>query len=133
MSEFVLICDALVLNNKGEILFQKRKIKDKPDMWATPGGKVKIGERLEDTVVREVLEEHDINIKPFRYLQHLEVIRPKNHYIYFTYLAKLISGTPKIMEPNKCSEVGFFSLDELPEPMTFQTKDYVKNYLNSKF
>ena len=133
MSEFILVCDALVLNDKGEALFQKRKITNKPDMWATPGGKVKIGERLEDAVVREVLEEHDINIKTLRYLQHFEVIRPKNHYIYFTYLAKLISGTPKIMEPDKCSEVEFFSLDELPEPMTSQTKDYVKNYLNSKF
>lgn len=133
MSEFVLICDALVLNDKGEALFQKRKITNKQDMWATPGGKVKIGERLEDAVVREVLEEHDINIKVLRYLQHSEMIRPKNHYIYFTYITQLISGTPKIMEPDKCSEIGFFSLDKLPEPMTSQTKEYVKSYLNSKF
>lgn len=36
------------------------------------------------------------------------------------------------MEPNKCSEMGFFSFDKLPEPMTLQTKNYMTNYLNSK-
>lgn len=95
MSEFIIICDALVLNDKNEILFQKRKVPNKPDMWATPGGKVKKGEKLEDALIREVLEEHDIEIKVIKYLQHSEVIGQKNHYIYFTYLANLINGTPE--------------------------------------
>lgn len=132
MAEFIPICDALILNDNREVLFQKRKITNKPDMWAVPGGKVKIKERLEDAVVREVLEEHDINIRIFKYLQHTEVIRPKNHYLYFTYLAELNDRTPKIMEPDKCSGIGFYSLDNLPEPMTSQTKNYVEKYLRSR-
>lgn len=133
MPEFVVVCDALIFNDSEKVLFQKRKSSNKPDMWATPGGKLKKGEKLEDAVVREALEEHGIDIKVIEYFHHSEVIRPKNHYIYFTYIAKLINGTPEIMEPDKCGGVGFFDLYNLPEPMTSQTQDYISKYLNSKF
>jgi len=36
---------------------------------------------------------------------------------------------PKIMEPNKCDEIGWFKLDKLPEPLSTITKLDLKRYL----
>lgn len=46
----------IVHNNK--VLFQKRK-QDK--FWALPGGKIKVGEKSEDTIKRELREELELN------------------------------------------------------------------------
>jgi 8-oxo-dGTP diphosphatase len=40
-----------------------------------------------------------------------------------TFLAKFKGGAmPRITEPEKCDEIGWFSLDNLPEPLSIITK-----------
>ena len=39
------------------------------------------------------------------------------HYVTLLFVCTNFSGNPKIMEPEKCSEVAWFSLDNLPEPL----------------
>ena len=46
-----------IIVSKEKILFQKRK-QDK--FWALPGGKIKVGEKSEQTIVRELKEELEI-------------------------------------------------------------------------
>ncbi len=133
MSKIIIACDALILNEKEEVLLQFRKnTKVFNGFWNTPGGKVEFGERLEDALKREVLEEHDISIELVRFLQPYEGIFPESHTLVGAYLAKIVKGTPKIMEPEKCSDLQWFPLMSLPQPLTPQAKEYVATYLSSK-
>lgn len=61
--KFVLLQDgaaAIIVNKKGQILLQSRTDNDK---WGLPGGCQELGERFEDTIIREVKEETNLDIK----------------------------------------------------------------------
>ncbi len=60
---FVLLQDgaaAIIVNEKKEILLQSRADRDK---WGLPGGCQELGERFEDTILREVKEETNLDVK----------------------------------------------------------------------
>lgn len=60
---FVLLQDgaaAIIVNNEGQILLQSRADRDK---WGLPGGCQELGERFQDTVLREVKEETNLDVK----------------------------------------------------------------------
>ena len=37
------------------------------------------------------------------------------HWVSPMFICRVKSGTPHILEPHKCEEIGWFSLDEIPE------------------
>jgi ADP-ribose pyrophosphatase YjhB (NUDIX family) len=39
----------------------------------------------------------------------------KQHWVSPTYLCRYRNGKPRILEPQKCEEIGWFSLDSIPE------------------
>ena len=60
--KFVLLQDgasAIILNNKGQILLQSRADRDK---WGLPGGCQELGERIEETMIREIKEETNLDV-----------------------------------------------------------------------
>lgn len=60
--KFVLLQDgaaAIITNQEGEILLQKRADRDK---WGLPGGCQELGESFEDTIIREVKEETNLDV-----------------------------------------------------------------------
>lgn len=68
--KFVLLQDgatAIIVNDKGEILLQSRADNDR---WGLPGGRQELGERFEDTVIREVKEETNLDVSE----ENLELI-----------------------------------------------------------
>lgn len=68
--KFVLLQDgaaAIIVNDKGQILLQSRADNDR---WGLPGGCQELGERFEDTVIREVKEETNIDVSE----ENLELI-----------------------------------------------------------
>ncbi len=120
--KFVLLQDgaaAIIVNEKGQILLQSRADNDK---WGLPGGCQELGERLEDTIIREVKEETNLDITE----DNLELIAivsgnsRRNEYpngdvvINNTalYCVKNYSGTLKWDEESK--NMKFFDLDNLP-------------------
>jgi ADP-ribose pyrophosphatase YjhB (NUDIX family) len=50
----------VVTNDAGEILLQRRSDND---LWALPGGTMDLGERIAETVVREVREETGLEVE----------------------------------------------------------------------
>lgn len=68
--KFVLLQDgaaAIIVNDKGQILLQSRADNDR---WGLPGGCQELGERFEDTVIREAKEETNLDVSE----ENLELI-----------------------------------------------------------
>jgi 8-oxo-dGTP diphosphatase len=124
---------AIVLNAKGEVFLAQRGnlAGNERGTWEFPGGSVDYGERLMDAVRREFLEEYGMVIEVGELLAVDDHILSEEgqHWISPTYLAKHISGTPEIKEADKCSAIGWFKLDALPEPLSQITQANVRDYL----
>ena len=60
--KFVLLQDgaaAIIVNKQGQILLQSRADRNK---WGLPGGCQELGERFQDTIIREVKEETNLDV-----------------------------------------------------------------------
>jgi mutator protein MutT len=102
--------------------------------WETPGGSIDFGETLEGAVRREIVEEYGAEIDIMEQWPAVDHIIPndKQHWVAITFLAKFKPGQePKIMEPDKCDEIGWFALDNLPSPLSIITQLDLKRYANS--
>lgn len=61
--KFVLLQDgaaAIIVNNEGKILLQSRADKG---IWGLPGGCQELGESFKNTIIREIKEETNLNVK----------------------------------------------------------------------
>jgi 8-oxo-dGTP diphosphatase len=116
----------LLLIKDHKLLLMKRTVKDSLDgMYALVAGKVDMHESPKKALAREAVEEAGIHVLS-EDLEHVATIHhaeknykgQKNDIIEFYFVPKKLSGTPVIMEPDKASELDFFPLDNLPEPLT---------------
>lgn len=117
------------VNGKIEILLQRRYntgyMDGKYDMACS--GHLEKGESLSMALVREAKEEIDLDIKEEN-LKLVSVIHPyKEDYINVFFITEKYEGTPKIMEHNKCDDLKWFDLDDLPENITIRNKNVIKN------
>lgn len=118
---------AVVTNDKDQVFLSKRSqnCKNERGCWEFPGGSVEFGETLADAVRREIREEYGIEVeilKQFPAQNHL-LPAEKQHWVATTFLTKIKLGeVPKIMEPERCDEIGWFSLDNLPTPLSVITQ-----------
>ena len=126
-------CGALIVNDKNEVLLVKRGIKSKNEagVWSKPGGAVEFGEQVENAVKREIKEELDIEIELTKFLGFTNhIIKSENqHWVTFNYLARIIKGELKIMEPEKIAEVKWFSLNNLPANLSQTTSEPIEQNL----
>lgn len=118
---------ALIFNGEGQLLLTLRgkKAKNERGKWEIPGGAVEFGETIEESLKREIKEELAIEIEVIEMLQLCNHIIPdeKQHWVSPTYICKIIRGEPKILEPEKCDEIGWFSLEEAEKlPLSIVTK-----------
>ena len=105
-----------------EVLLQLRQGTPYMDgHWAAAAaGHVERGETAYDAARREAVEElgiTDIHLDfafTMHRTQHAEAIDERVDW-FFT--ARSWAGEPRIVEPEKCAEIGWFPLDGLPEPM----------------
>ena len=134
---FLLIQDgaaAIIVNEKNQILLQRRVDNDR---WGLPGGCQEVGETFEETVLREVKEETNLDVKK-EDLVLLTVVSgdsrrrqyPNGDIVYnntVLYVIKKYSGELKCDEESKVLE--FFDIDSLPESQ--HDKDLIQAYMQS--
>lgn len=123
---------AMVFNDRGEVFASQRgpQAKNERGCWEFPGGTVEFGETLVVAVAREFREEYGMVIAVGALLSVDDHILPDEgqHWVAPTYLARHISGQPRILEPEKCPAIGWFTLDELPSPLSVITQANVASY-----
>ena len=116
----------IIVDNDNKILLQKRKgSKLWPGYYALPAGHIDEGENQYDALVREAKEELDIEINPKDIINSYVVLR-RNYfeidgkklepYIDYYFEISKYKGIPKIIELNKCEELIWSNIDDLPEP-----------------
>ena len=121
---------AFILNDNNELLLQKRAVPAEKDHWCIPGGRLEMFETLENAVIREAKEETDLDIEVIKLMGVCDhIIQEENaHWVATSYLCKIKSREPKIMEPDKASDMRWFSLDNLPDKLTITTKKALQDY-----
>lgn len=116
------------ITNDAEVLLMKRKAAHGNDTWAPPGGKLELGETFFECARREALEELGILIQEIKIIGITnDIFSPDNHYITVHTLATHYSDQPRIMEPDKCSEIRWFAFNNLPSPLFLSVANLIKN------
>lgn len=118
----ILTGTAVILRNgTGQVLLHKRSDNG---MWGFPGGMLEMGESLEDTARREVLEEVGIVIEAPRLIGVVSGADCLYHYpngdpvwcVTATYAADIGEQTPKILD--ETTDVTFVDLAHFDQPLS---------------
>ena len=94
------------------------------------------GERLEEAIQREVLEETGLVVRPlylaemFERIMHDDTGRVEYHYVLADYVCKVVSGKPKASDDAK--RVDWFRIDRLAELLlTEGTGEVIQRVFNA--
>jgi 8-oxo-dGTP diphosphatase len=91
------------------------------DHWAAAAaGHVERGETAIDAAHREAVEEiavDDLALEFVTAMQRTQHDLPIDERIDFFFVARSWSGEPRIVEPEKCAELRWCRLDDLPDPV----------------
>ena len=136
--QFLSAVYLIIKNEQNEILFQRRQgTKLWPGFLALPAGHVDTGENVYDAVVREAKEELNITISIENIIDTFVVNRrnksiPSYYDVYFeidSYVGDII-----INEPEKCSELKWIKIEDLPEDVIdFEKVALLNNKKGIKF
>ncbi len=129
----------LILDDKNRVLLQHRT---DTKNWGTIGGSCELGDSLEQTAIREALEEAGVTILELEFLGMLSGEKyffeyPNGDQIYnvgAVYVSQNWTGMPKA-DGFEGSEVRFFALDEIPVvhgSMTHDALEILKGYLEQQ-
>ena len=97
---------ALIINDNKEILFIKRLIKNEID-YSLPGGRIKENQTPKETLIRELKEELNFDIKVNEYFDEYNFYRIKDNVkvLCKTYHCKLLSNNLKINQDEDIEDV----------------------------
>lgn len=124
---------AILVNDQGKLFLAKRgpAAKNEQGCWEFPGGSVEFGETLAQALTREMREEYGIEIVVVEMLDVVDHILPEEnqHWVSPTFICRIKTGSPVIIETEKCTEIGWFDPHRLPEPLSVITRENHTHYL----
>ena len=123
---------AILVDGEGRIFLARRgpQAKNERGLWEFPGGSVEFGEKLADALRREMREEYGIEIAVGELLDVADhiLLEEGQHWVSPTFICTIASGEPTIREPGKCTEIGWFKPDEMPQDLTLITRENLAHY-----
>jgi 8-oxo-dGTP diphosphatase len=122
---------AIVIKDNG-VLLVKRKQPPGEGLWAIPGGRVELGETLQEAAEREVEEETGVAVRAgnpvytFDLIERDDAGRIRYHYIIVDLMADYVDGKPN--PSDDACEARWVTSKELDDLEASQaTKDVLKN------
>ncbi len=121
LSNLVVIGIGLIINDKGQVLIDKRlSSQNMGGMWEFPGGKNEKGESIEFTIVRELYEELGVKIKLGKKLIEFDHSYTHQKLKFVVYLCKILNGEPKALSSSQVKWVDPKDLINYPFPTANQ-------------
>jgi 8-oxo-dGTP pyrophosphatase MutT (NUDIX family) len=107
----------LLVDTDGRVLFGRRQNTGFEDSaYHLPAGHLEAGESVVQALIREAKEEVGVTIAPesvkFAHIMHSSSSGGR---AAFFFTVRQWEGAPENREPEKCSELAWFSLDALPD------------------
>lgn len=137
--KFILLQDgaaAIIVNKNGQVLLQNSTVVNR---WMLPGGCQELGETFEETIIREVKEETnlDVNIYDLHLINIVSGKSRKHEYpngdIVFnnTVLYEIKNYTGVLKATDESKELKFFDLNEIPKDLL--DMDLIEIYKKYKY
>ncbi|MFH1771001.1 MAG: NUDIX domain-containing protein [archaeon] len=79
--------------------------------WELPGGKIEPGETPEQTAKREAEEETGCKVEIIKYIGFVDFENYKGKKRSHQFKAKIISGEPRVTEPNTFDNIDYIDLN----------------------
>jgi 8-oxo-dGTP diphosphatase len=118
----------LVLMKDDKVLLSRRYNTGYCDgKYSLPSGHLNGGETFKEAMAREAKEEIGIDVKTedLKMVHTLDRLIPDNERVDFFFTVKKWQGESKNKEPDKCDDLSWFNIDDLPE----NTVPYVRQVL----
>ena len=124
---------AIIFDDAGRLLLQRRQDNG---LWGLPGGAMDVGEKIADTVVREVREETGYDVEVVRLIgvysdpAHTSMRYPDGNEFQFVsclFECRIVGGTPTLCDETTALE--WFDPRRLPEPFMPNHVQRVKDAL----
>lgn len=128
-------CEMIVLKDDSVLMGKRGKVFGE-GTWAFPGGHVEKGEKVEESMKRELMEEVGIIPTKFELLTILNDIPniegQDNQYFRFVFVVDNFTGNVVNKEPDKCDEWKWFKKTEIPNPIFVGHKKVVDLFLSGR-
>jgi len=128
---------AVILNAEGQLLLHRRSDNGH---WALPGGRIEIGESVEQAIVREVREETGLHVRVENLIgvysdpDQYAIARYPNgdvvHYINLCFRCHILGGT--LQKSDESFQVCFFPLDALPDPLLWSHRIRIRDAMANR-
>lgn len=107
----------VVIIKDGKTLLAKRKGSHAEGTWGSLGGHVEFGESPIEAVKREAREELGIELKNVTFASCTNMMKYGTQYLDVSFTAEIASGEPRICDAERIESIGWYPLDQLPEPL----------------
>tara|TARA_Y100000034_G_C6872815_1_gene398744 strand:- start:1344 stop:1772 length:429 start_codon:yes stop_codon:yes gene_type:complete len=121
-------------DNEGNYLMNKRgnNCRDEHGKWDPGAGGVEFDHTIEDTLRKEIKEEYSTDVLGYEFLGYRDIHREhdgKNtHWVSLDFRVHVDKDKVKNGETNKFDEIGWFTIDTLPEPLHSQFPKFLQDY-----
>ena len=120
--------------NKSCCVYVSKRLRKKhlENIWEFPGGKVEIGETIEDALIRELYEEVGINLYHYKFLMCQDFCYSNCFVNLYFYLVHSYQGTPWAKEKQEILKIRIDQLPSLVMPKANQDiiNTLITNFLN---
>lgn len=125
--DFPGVGTGLAILRDGKLLLYRRARAPEAGHWNIVGGKVDHMEHSARACRREAEEETGLRIGKIEFLAVSEQVFEidRHHWLSVIYQTRDISGEARVTEPDRLPEFGWFSLDNLPAPLSRFAADAV--------
>lgn len=101
-------------------------------VYGVPGRDIKFGEKIGDTVKRNIREEFGCNVTTYKITCVNANYALGNHYLGIGVIVE-IDGEPRVLIPEDWEKWEWFSQDKVPHNLFPATRNLIECYLKNKF